>query len=297
MKLRYGTPEEAGTIPKRVDVIKNLCARWVEQKAFPAIVALVAHKGIIVLHEAFGKQGPEPDSPPVEIDSIFPLASMTKIVTAAVAMSLVEDGLLGLHLSLCHYIPELTGENKDKIRISHLLTHTSGFNDESLGNHVDWKAIMDNELAGDIKKAKEAAPNEFIQHPFITRTLSLGYDAPLATMPGTEMYYMDHNYNLLCEVIVRVSGKSLYENAKERILDPLGMKDSYYETPDSVRNRIVGRPSDFHGLNGWTTGLKFHWVVMGLSQPRWIWQYSGKCALMVVFMTINVYYVVNPFRR
>jgi CubicO group peptidase (beta-lactamase class C family) len=244
MKLKYGTPEEAGMIPKRVDMIRNLCARWVEQKTFPAIVALAAHKGIVVLHEAYGKQGPEPNSPAVELDSIFPLASMTKIVTAAVAMSLAEDGLLGLHLPLRYYIPELTGGNTDKVMVHHLLTHTSGYTDESVYKDKDLERYIARKTI-DNKEIESKFSQDSLQHPMIAEYISKNYNTPLLNLPGIEMYYADFNYVLLGEIIVRISGKSLNDIAKEKILDPLGMKDSYYETPESLKSRIVRRPSDF----------------------------------------------------
>ena len=60
-------------------------------------MVLIARKGVIVLHEAYGNLTPETDSPPLELDTIFPLASITKPITATAAMILVEDGLLGLN--------------------------------------------------------------------------------------------------------------------------------------------------------------------------------------------------------
>ena len=62
--------------------------------------------------------------------------------------------------------------------------------------------------------------------------------------PGQEMAYHDENYQFLGEIVRRVSGQSLDDFARERVFGPLGMKDSYYETPDSVRHRIVDRSDD-----------------------------------------------------
>ena len=136
-KLRYGTPEEAGMSPGKIQQARDLVEEWSKQEQYPAIVVLVARRGVIVLHEAFGKLTPEPDSPPLELDSIFPLTSQTKPITATLAMSLVEDGLISLNHPVVDYIPEFVGENKDKIMVHHLLTHTSGLAWGDMEEHVE----------------------------------------------------------------------------------------------------------------------------------------------------------------
>jgi len=70
--------------------------RWVAQGITQALVLLVARRGAIVLHEAFGRLTPDDDAPSVKRDTIYPMTSLTKPITATVAMSLVEDGLLSL---------------------------------------------------------------------------------------------------------------------------------------------------------------------------------------------------------
>src|SRR5512140_1284303 len=126
MKLRAGTPEEAGLSPHRLERIKALAAQWVSTGLTPSLVVLVARRGVIALHEAFGTLTPEADSPPLQRDSIFPLASLSKPITATAVMCLVEDGLLGLNRPVDEYIPEFTGEGKHAVLVHHLLTHTSG---------------------------------------------------------------------------------------------------------------------------------------------------------------------------
>src|SRR5437879_3821567 len=96
MQLRYGEPAEAGMDARQVRRIRDLARSWVEQEITPSLVVLAARRGVIVLHEAFGRLRPEPDSPPLARDSIFPLASLTKPITATAIMCLVEDGLVGL---------------------------------------------------------------------------------------------------------------------------------------------------------------------------------------------------------
>jgi CubicO group peptidase (beta-lactamase class C family) len=233
MIFRKGRPEEVGMSPKRMERAEALAKGWVEDGTAPALVTLVARKGVIIHHAAFGVLTSRPDSPPVGPDTIFPLQSLTKPITATAVMLLVEDGLLGLNVPVHSYIPEFV--DKDSVFVHHLLTHTSGLRDEDLEEHAKKKAGI----------VKLPAP-EPGQHPRIRESLFLKYDAPLWKKPGTEMSYADFNYQLLGEIVRRVSGSSLADFARYRIFQPLGMKDSSYIVPDEARSRIVdfGREMD-----------------------------------------------------
>jgi CubicO group peptidase (beta-lactamase class C family) len=132
VKLRSGTPKDVGMSAHRVARIANLAAGWVAEGITPVLVVLAVRRGVIVLHEAYGCLTPEPDSPPLERDTIYPIASMSKPITATAAMILVEDGLLGLNRPVQWYIPEFVGEGKDAVMVHHLLTHTSGLRDGEL---------------------------------------------------------------------------------------------------------------------------------------------------------------------
>src|SRR5262245_53811234 len=99
--------------PERVARLPRLCAGWVVQGLTPALQVAVARRGVLVLHEAWGRLGPEPDAPPLGVDSIFAIASLTKPITAAAVLCLVEDGLLGLNRPVQEYVPEFAGEGKE----------------------------------------------------------------------------------------------------------------------------------------------------------------------------------------
>jgi len=227
--LRSGTPEEAGMFPERLQVAKNTSKKWVDQGILPALVILVARHGVIVLHEAFGKVKRIPESPPTELDTIFMMTSLSKPVTGAALMCLVEDGLVGLNTPVADYIPEFSGENKDKVMVNHLMTHTSGMTEDIYKYHESKKGTV------------EVPPAESTQHPTFNKSLFTMYDAPLNISPGEMMSYCDYNFDLIGEIIRRVSGKSLDAFVRERIFGPLEMKDSYYETPDSVKPRVAQR--------------------------------------------------------
>jgi serine-type D-Ala-D-Ala carboxypeptidase len=218
--LRYGTTEEAGMLPERLQVAKDITQKWVDQGTLNSVVALVARHGVIVLHDAFGKVTYEQDSPPAELNTLYGLASLTKPVAASALMCLVEDGLVGLNHPVVDYIPEFVGEGKDKVLIKQLLTHTSGIADEDVGKHIESK-----------KGKVEIPPCEPTQHPQFNEAFFLMYDVPLSYLTGKEMQYSGWGYNVIGEIIRRVSGKLLDDFAKERIFNKLGMKDSDYKTP------------------------------------------------------------------
>jgi len=233
-KLHYGTPEEAGMLPDRIEHVKRLAEGWVKQGQTPSLVVLAARKGVIFLHEAFGKLTPEADSPPLQVDSIFPIASLTKPVTATAIMILVEDGLLSLNRPVVDYIPEICGEGTEEMLVHHLLSHTSGYNHEALMEFMGKR----------IGESPEIPPCEETQHPLIHEQLVLGYPAPLWKAPGVEASYCGRNYLLLGELVRRVSGYSLDNFASKRIFQPLGMIDTYYIVPESLDSRIVQLPPE-----------------------------------------------------
>ena len=126
MELLPGTPVEVGLWPDRIERVRDRMAAWVEEGHSPSISALVARRGRIVFQEAFGQLGPDSDSPPLRTDSIFPISSITKPMTATAVLMLVEDGQLGLNRPLMEYLPEICGKGTEALCVHHLLTHTSG---------------------------------------------------------------------------------------------------------------------------------------------------------------------------
>src|SRR5262245_19796982 len=233
MQLRPGEPEEVGMSARRVRHVGQLAGGRVAQGITSALVILVVRRGVVVLHEAFGRLTPDDNTPPVKRDTIYPIASLTKPVTATAAMLLVEDGLLGLQRPISEYLPEFIGDGKQAVMVHHLLTHTSGLRDEDVNAHAAKK-----------RGIVAIPPPEETQHPWINEYLFLRYDAPLWKPPGVEMSYSSYGYNLLAEIVRRVSGQALTDFASERIFEPLGMQDTFYIVPDAVRARIVRRPSD-----------------------------------------------------
>jgi CubicO group peptidase (beta-lactamase class C family) len=235
MDQRIGTPEQAGVSSLQVDKIIDRVGGWVAAGVHPALVVLAARRGVIFLHEAFGRLGPGEDLPPLLKDAVFPIASITKPITATAAMLLVEEGLLGLNRPVRDYIPEFQGEWKDEVLVWHLMTHTSGIADDE----VVFGSINEKVQAG-----IELSAPEGTEDPRVHRALHYGFDVPLARKPGTLMVYSSYGFYLLGEIIRRLSGKSLAALANDRIFAPLGMMDTSYALPKKLTSRAITRPDD-----------------------------------------------------
>lgn len=236
--LTYGTPEDAGMDPDRIARLRDRVPQWVDGHRMRSGVLLAARRGKIVFHEAYGPLTNEPGSPPLEKDAIFNLASSTKPVTATAAMTLIEEGLLGLNRPIKEYLPEVCGEGTDGLEVQHLFTHTSGYRNEEIEQKLPARLGQIGKLAGD-----EAAG----QHKFNARQLACLWDLKAHSVPGSQMQYCNHNYFLLGEIVRRVSGQSLHDYARGRIFEPLGMKDTFYIQDEAKLDRWVRRGEGVSG--------------------------------------------------
>lgn len=236
MKLKIGSPEEAGMSTKRIRHVEQTVQRWADSNVSQAFVTVIARKGLIVSHQACGTASPEPDASPLKTDTLFPLASITKPITATAAMILVEQGLLSLSFPVSYYIPEFAGEGKHQVLVHQLMTHTSGLRNQEIGEFARKKEGL-----------VDIPPPAHNQHPMIHKRLFLGYDAPLWKAPGIEMSYCGYGIELLGEIVRRVSGQSLEQFCKENIFSPLEMNDTYFSVPEALYSRVIRRAEDVPG--------------------------------------------------
>jgi serine-type D-Ala-D-Ala carboxypeptidase len=250
--LRRGNPEDVGMALQQLRRVEELAHGWVDEGLLQGLVGLVARHGVIVFYEHFGRQLPDKDSPPVALDSIFPVASITKIFTATAVMLLVEEGRIGLNRRVREYIPEFAGEGKDGVLVRHLLTHTSGIGEDEL------------EAFAKERKGIDFPPAEATLHPLMNEYFVQRYDCPLWKPPGTEMSYADFNFELAGEIVRRVTGKSLADFARLRIFEPLGMKDTHYSRVDVPRHRRAWRGPDPE--DPWRDAIEVEPIVQGSSR-------------------------------
>lgn len=184
----------------------------ISEKKCPGGVLWLEHKGV-VYQKAYGNRAVVPAEEPMTADTIFDLASLTKVVaTTPAIMLLVERGQVSLDAPVKTYIPEFVGGGKDAVTIRHLMTHTSGLR-PGIENRSGWKG-----QAAAIQKASAEV---------------------LQNAPGTVFRYSDINYFVLGEVVQRVSHKPLEQFVATEIYQPLGMKDTGYMPPKSKLGRIA----------------------------------------------------------
>ena len=252
-KLRAASPEEAGlnagTLTELVDKLKGYMEPQGTQKPiYPGAVVLAAHDGEVALFEAMGKsvkysdfQGTElPADQQVDMgtDTIFDMASVSKLFTSIVIMQQVEKGRIDLNRTVASYLPEFAANGKQDVTVRMLLTHTSGL--------PSWVALW---------RLYPDKPSR------IKATLEIAPQAP----PDTRYTYSDLNLITLGVLAEHVSGKSLDELVSDGITEPLGMVDTGYNPPASKLDRIAATEYEsapprgivrgsVHDENAWSLG-------------------------------------------
>lgn len=220
--------------PVRVELIRERASQWVDQPGTQGLVLLVARHGVVCLHEAWGSLTYREDSPPIGTEELFHCGSLAKPVTATAAMILAEEGLLSLTRPVNYYIPELTGAGTQDMLVQQLLTHTAGYDGETLPDA----------LAAWLSEPRTFPDCPATQHPHLHRELQALYPQDLAHPPGTLMSYCNTGYDLLGEVVRRVSGVSFADFVAQRIFVPLGMGESFFGLHSGQRDRFAERDAD-----------------------------------------------------
>ncbi len=226
---------------------------------FPAAVLLVRQKGKTLFHRAYGWIDPERKQWPVELSTLFDLASLTKLFTATAFMTLVDAGKVALETPVTKVIPEFGGihpiqpgidphtkallppdpEFEDKIVSAnevtfwHLLTHTSGL--------AAWEDLCRRDKSADIPPIPQRVPLAMRRH----RLEAFLHSPRFVSLPGEHFLYSDLGFILLGEAIERLTDCSLPEYLSRAIVRPLGIESMTY-TPlghGIPRNRIA--PTEF----------------------------------------------------
>lgn len=205
----------ANTPGVRAELLKNiapLIEKSIANGHYPGAVILVGHRGQIIYKGVFGNRRILPDVAPMRFNTIFDIASLTKVVaTTPAIMQLVEQGKMDLDAPVSKYWPEFAKHGKSTITIRELLTHTSGLPAEI---PITKKINSANALA-QITQLKLA-------HPV-----------------GKKFFYSDVNFIVLAHLIEIISNKSLDQYAQQHIFNPLKMNDTYFSPSNKLRDRIA----------------------------------------------------------
>jgi len=213
-----------------------------DAKEIPGVVAIAANSKEVIYQGAFGKRDLSKDDA-MTPDSVFWIASMTKAITAAAAMQLVEQGKLSLDAPIGKVLPDLASPQvlegfdargepklraaKKEITLRHLMTHTAGF------CYNMWNGDMVQYL-------------EKTGLPAVTTCKNDSLKLPLMTDPGTRWEY-GINIDFVGKAVEAVSGKKLDAYLRDHLFNPLGMTDTAFKIGESQRKRLVamhGREPD-----------------------------------------------------
>lgn len=195
----------------------------ITDSAFPGAVILVSKEGKIIYEKAFGHLSYDDTSAVVTTNTIYDIASLTKVIaTTTAAMICYDRNLFDIDDPVSNYIPEFAQNGKENVTIKNLLLHNSGL--------PSFKPFY----------KKYSSPDEVISDI---------YSTPLQYQPGTKTVYSDLGIITLAKVIEKVTGKSLDDFSQEEIFKPLEMSSTYFNPPDSLKYKIAPTEYDDYWRN------------------------------------------------
>ena len=233
-----GAPDDVGLSAKRLERIGGMIQRAIDTKQISGAVTVVARRGRVAHFEAHGLMDIEANAP-MRKDTIFPIASMTKPVTAVAILMLVEEGKVRLADPVSRFVPEFkdtkvamprsdaaggiyTVPAKREVTVHDLITHTSGLGSGGAASEATAR-IAPRDLTGTVADW----------------TAALGA-APLDFQPGTRWAYSGlAGIDTLGRIVEVASGLTFDEFLRQRVFEPLGMKDTAFNVPEDKKKRVV----------------------------------------------------------
>lgn len=197
----------------RLGNVDAVIEQAIREGEVPGAVLLVGHNGSVIYRKAYGHRALEPRREPMTLDTVFDLASLTKvIVTTTAVMQLVEQGKVRVTDPVAKYLPEFAQNGKEDITVRELLTHYSGL-EPDLDLKTPWES-------------KETA-------------YRMAFAETPVSPPGSRFSYSDINFIVLGALVERVSGEPLDEYSTRHIFEPLKMTRTRFVPPASWRAKIA----------------------------------------------------------
>ena len=235
--LPMASPEDVGMSSQRLQRVSALMQRHIDENLLAGTVSLIARHGKVVHLEAQGFSNKEAGVP-MGTDNIFTIMSMTKPIVTVALMSLFEEGHFLLDDPISKWLPEYADKTVRRaggvrtlsepaarpITVRHVLSHTSGLS---------------------IRPPTPPRGRQTRTRPTtLAEAVDLAADVPLAFHPGDEWQY-GASTDYVAILVEKISGMSLDDFLRERIFEPLGMQDTYYNIPESKVGQVaaVYRPS------------------------------------------------------
>lgn len=257
LTLVPAAPSAVGMSDALVPRLDSVITAAIADHASPGATIAVARRGRLVALKGYGHTDWAEGAPATTDSTMYDMASLTKVVaTTTAAMILEEEGRLDIERTVASYLPEYDVPDKRAITVRMLLTHTSGIK----SNFPLWK---------------EAKGREAYFAGMVT--------FPLANPPGTRAEYTDWNMVLMQFVIERITGQTLDQFLGARVFGPLGMRDSRYNPPESLKPRIAPTETeDFRGGQVWgVVHDETAWVLGGVSGNAGLFSSARDLAVFV----------------
>ena len=197
----------------RLGAVDSIIQQSIAEGNIPGAVLIVGHNGAVIYRKAYGSRALEPKREPMTLDTVFDLASLTKVIaTTTAVMQLVERGKVRMNDPVAKYLPEFAQNGKEDITVRQLLTHYSGLEPD-----LDLKAPWE---------GKETA-------------YRMAFAETLAEPPGSHFTYSDINFIVLGALVERVSGETLDAYTAKHIFAPLKMTRTRFVPPAVWRVKIA----------------------------------------------------------
>jgi CubicO group peptidase (beta-lactamase class C family) len=254
--LRDGSPGSVGLDPAPITAAEGFLDSWTKPDPatghphFSGAIGMLVHDGVVVdthatggavrYADANGTELPADQQVPMRPDTIFDMASISKLFTSIAIMQLVEQGKVDLHTPVARYLPEFATNGKQDVTVQQLLTHVSGLD-------------------------ADPTPSLWQGYPDIPSRRKAVLDSPLKNPPGSTYLYSDMNLMTLGFLVEQVTGSTLDTVVRDRITTPLGMADTGYNPPAAKLDRIAATEYEaspprglvrgsVHDENAWALG-------------------------------------------
>jgi len=204
----------------RLNVVDAIIQQAIQERQIPGAVVLIGHDGQVVYRKAFGNRALEPRREAMTVDTIFDLASLTKVIaTTTSVMQLVERGKIRVGDTVAKYLPEFAQNGKEDITVRQLLTHYAGLAPD-LDLQTPWQG-------------KETA-------------YKMAFAEKPETSPGAGLVYSDIGFIIVGALVEKVSGESLDHYSESHVFAPLKMAHTRYLPPKAWRAKIAPTQFDDH---------------------------------------------------
>ncbi len=206
--------------PVRLSAVDSIIQQAIADHNIPGAVLVVGHDGKIIYRKAYGARALEPRRELMTVDTIFDMASLTKVVaTTTAVMQLVELGKVRLNDPVTKYLPDFAQNGKEDITIRQLLTHYSG-----LAPDIELTPAFD---------SKESA-------------FRLAFSEAPTQAPGSGFIYSDTNFIMLGALVEKMSGETLDVYTAKRVFQPLKMTHTRFLPPAAWKPKIAPTEYDEH---------------------------------------------------